>query len=504
VVPETAVRRARDLAHRVLGVDLRALAVLRIGLGLAVLADLAVRASDLHAFYTDAGVLSRSDALGLFGWLHAWPLCVHMVGGSFWSQVLLFLLAATAAAALVVGWRTRLATAVTWLLTMSVQLRNPFVGAGYDQLLRMLLFWGCFLPLGARMSVDSIRQPARTDAWLSVGTVALLVQVIIVYASAGISKWLQPAWHDGSALLSILDDDFRVTASGLLLARAPDLARSFARVVPLLELGGAALLLVPSAVVRTATVVMLCAMNVLFGLCLDIGLFPWVASVALFGLLPSWVWERPVVDAWVVQPIDRAAAWLARRLPAHVPRPWRRVGALEAVCAVFLAYVVVWCVGVARDSGYRARPEIEWLGSTFFLQQDWRMFSVPPTRSGWVVIPGRLTDGREVDLLRAGGPVPRADGGSVVPATWDKPAVPSRLYRNDRWRLFLSRAVYGPGTEEWLRHYGRYLCREWNAAPVGVPQLESFQIVFMVAPVPGPAGARVYQREIAWTHRCLE
>ena len=253
----------------------------------------------------------------------------------------------------------------------------------------MLLFWGCFLPLGDRMSVDAVRQPARTNAWLSVGTVALLVQVIIVYASAGISKWLQPAWHDGSALLSILDDDFRVTASGLLLARAPDLARSFARAVPVLEIGGAALLLVPSALVRTATVVVLCAMNVLFGLCLDIGLFPWVASVALLGLLPSWVWERPVVDAWVVQPIDRAAAWLARRLPAHVPRPWRRVGALEALCAVFLAYVVVWCVGVAGDSAYRARPEIEWLGSTFFLQQDWRMFSVPPTRSGWIVIPGR-------------------------------------------------------------------------------------------------------------------
>ncbi len=503
-MPEAALRPAGDLARRVLGADLRALAVLRIGLGMAVLADLAVRAGDLYAFYTDAGVLSRSDALVLFGWLHAWPLCVHMAGGSSWSQALLFLVAAAAAAALVVGWRTRLATAVTWLLTMSVQLRNPFVGAGYDQLLRMLLFWGCFLPLGARMSVDAIRRPASTTACLSVGTVALLAQVVIVYASAGIAKWVQPAWHDGSALLSILDDDFRVTASGLLLARAPDLARSLGRAVPVLEIGGATLLLAPSALVRTATVAMLCAMNVLFGLCLDIGFFPWVASIALLGLLPSWVWERPVVERWVVQPIDRAAAWGARRLPAGAPRPVRRVAVLEAVCAVFLAYVAVWSVGVARDSAYRPRPGIGWLGSTFFLQQDWRMFSVPPTRSGWIVIPGRLTDGREVDLLHAGGPAPRADARSVTPVAWEKPAVPSRLYRNDRWRLFLARSVHGPGTEEWLRHYGRYLCREWNAAPAGVPQLESFQIVFMVAPVPAPAGSRVHRREIAWTHRCLE
>src|SRR5262249_56446422 len=181
-----------------------------------------------------------------------------------------------------------------------------------------------------------------------------------------------------------------------------------------------ALLLVPSALVRTATVVVLCAMNGLFGLCLDIGLFPWVASVALLGLLPSWVWERPVVDAWVVQPIDRAAAWLAHRLPADVPRPWRRVGALEVVCAVVLAYVVAWCVGVAVDSGYRARPGIEWLGSILFLQQDWRMFSVPPTRSGWVVVPGRLTDGREVDPLRARGPAPGACRTNRAPATRGK------------------------------------------------------------------------------------
>jgi len=497
------VIRGRDLARRIFGIDLRALAVMRIGLGLVVLADLAVRARDLHALYTDAGLLPRSDALALFAWLHAWPLCVHMIGGSLWSQALLFLLAGVAAAALVVGYRTRLATVVTWLLTASVQLRNPFIGAGYDALIRMLLFWGCFLPLGARMSVDGARQPARATAWVSVASAALLAQVIIVYASAGFTKWVQPAWHDGSALLAIFDDQFRVTATGLLLARAPGIARPLARIVPIVEMGGAALLLAPFGPVRTAVVLALCAMNGLFGLCLEIGLFPWIATVALLGLLPPSLWERPAVEAWVVQPLERAARSLASRLPAVAPVPLRRGLSVDAVSAIFLSFVLVWSVGVVRDSSYRAPSWIDWLGSTFFLQQDWRMFSVPPTRTGWIVIPARLADGREIDLASAGGPAPRGRGADLVPVTWGKPEVPSRRFRNDRWRLFLARAVYGPGTQDWLLHYGRYVCREWNRAHAGPTQLESFQIIFMVAPVSGTSSARVYEREVSWTHRCF-
>jgi hypothetical protein len=224
-------------------------------------------------------------------------------------------------------------------------------------------------------------------------------------------------------------------------------------------------------------VVVLCAMNVLFGLCLDIGLFPWVASVALLGLLPSWVWERPVVDAWVVQPIDRAAAWLARRLPAHVPRPWRRVGALEALCAVFLAYVVVWCVGVAGDSAYRARPGIEWLGNTFFLQQDWRMFSVPPTRERVGRDPG------PTDRWSRGRPARREvsrRARTSATCAGPTPAVPSRLYRNDRWRFF---SPAQSTAEEWFgttaaTSVASGMRPGWRATA------RKLQIVFMVARYP--------------------
>src|SRR6185503_18885730 len=155
------------------------------------------------------------------------------------------------------------------------------------------------------------------------------------------------------------------------------------------EIGGAALLIAPFGPVRTAAVLGLCAMNVLFGLCLEIGLFPWVASVALIGLLPSWFWERRAVGV-VVQSIDRAMRSLASRLAESVVPSLRRPLFAEAVCTILLLHVTTWCIAVARDPTHRAPSSIEWLGSTFFLQQDWRMFSLPPARTGWIVIHGRL------------------------------------------------------------------------------------------------------------------
>ena len=93
------IRAVREM----LGLDPRSLAVLRVGLAACTLVDLAVRACDLRAHYTDAGVLSRADALSLYGFLHDWPLCVHMAGGSTWSAALFF--AATAGAGRCVSLR---------------------------------------------------------------------------------------------------------------------------------------------------------------------------------------------------------------------------------------------------------------------------------------------------------------------------------------------------------------------------------------------------------------
>ena len=103
------------------GIDLRSLALFRICLGLIILADLATRASDLTIFYTDVGALPRAALMG--SRYSAFLLSIHLINGTVLAQALLFLLHGACAIGLLLGWRTRAMTVLTWLLTVSVRHR---------------------------------------------------------------------------------------------------------------------------------------------------------------------------------------------------------------------------------------------------------------------------------------------------------------------------------------------------------------------------------------------
>jgi hypothetical protein len=61
--------------------------------------------------------------------------------------------------------------------------------------------------------------------------------------------------------------------------------------------------------------------------------------------------------------------------------------------------------------------------------------------------------------------------------------------------------VYGARDDRRLLNWGRYLCREWNAAHAGSEQLQGFDVVFLQRRI-DDASSR-YEREVVWTHRCF-
>lgn len=516
-----------------LGVDLRGLAFLRVGLALCGLFDLATRAADLYAHYTDYGVISRADLLSAFGWLHEWPLCLHMMSGSVEVQAGIFLLHAAAAIALLLGYQTRLATVLTWFLLSSVQLRNLLIGGGYDAVLRMLLLWGAFLPLGACFSLDNLRRDARrpqAGMVFSVGTVALLVQVVLIYWAAGYAKLTQEVWVDGEALRAILHDDFFATAFGRWLGESAALCAVFTRATFLLELGGPLLLIFSgwSAMLRGAVIGALCGMNLGFALALDVGLFPWVMSVAVLTFLPPSYWDRASGWTWARNLKVRAAgSSLWQRVVRHARRRgsapqaanppdaadgamWLLSGrtrfiASQVVCAILLATVVHWNLGVARERAYSAPWYTTWIVSPLFLQQDWRMFADPSRRTGWIVMPARLVGGREIDLMAAGGRVPSLESYSpYATIDWTKPRSGLGRYANIRWRALLRHVLIGGTEPSAALLYGRYVCREWNGRYRGDEQLKTFQVVFVAAALHEPYDALQYTPEVAWTHDCFQ
>src|ERR687893_102041 len=291
----TAGRRVRAKIVEIFGADLRSLAVFRIVLALLVLADLANRATDLYQHYTDAGVLPRTALIEEV--LSPWAFSLNLMNGKPFFQALLFGATALAALGMLVGYRTRLMTIVVWVLLLSIQWRNPLVGGADGPLLRLLLFWSMFLPLGALWSVDRALEGAQrrlSPCFLSVATVGLFMQIAFVYWFTAALK-SGPEWRvDHTALYYALSLDQLATPIGHFLLDFPGLLQVMTFGTFALEAFGLFLLFCPffTGPVRTGTVLAVMSLHFGIWLTMDIGIFPWISAFCMVCFFPTWFWDR--------------------------------------------------------------------------------------------------------------------------------------------------------------------------------------------------------------------
>ncbi|NHN61319.1 HTTM domain-containing protein [Halorussus sp. JP-T4] len=459
------------------------MAALRVALGLLLLADLALRSRDLAAFYTDAGVLPRAVLREQFGGIAA--LSLHALSGAAWFQAALFLVAGAAAAALALGYRTRLAAAVSFVLLVSLQARNPVLLNGGDSLLRRLLFWGLFLPLGRRWSVDALRAGrgaggGRTergglggsgDRVAGVASAALLLQVVLVYTANALFKLRGDLWVTGDAILYVFGLDQLTTRLGDALAGYPALLQAFDRLWLGLLITSVGLVLL-TGWARAAFAALFVGMHLGMALTMRITVFPLISSAALLAFLPPVFWDAATArfrESDVGRRI--AAADLPERIDGLLPRS--RLGATPAavarwarrvrppVVAGLLALVLLWN---AATLGYVATPEAV-NGSVDPGEYRWDMFAPEPrTTDGWYVVPGRLTSGERVDVFHRRG------------VRWDEPPDVAGSYRNVRWFKYMMDLRAGANAPV-RPAFADYLCRRWNATrEVGVERLGLYYV----------------------------
>jgi len=453
-----------DALARRFGADARGLAALRVAIGLLVLLDLALRARDLVAFYTDRGVLPRALLFDLYPTLGR--LSIHALSGATWVQVALFLVTAGAALALAVGVYTRVATALTLLLVLSLHARNPVVLNAGDSLLRRLLLWGVFLPLGRRWSLDALRAATGSGAdganpgdrpdgagerVATVATAALLVQVVLVYFVNGLFKLRGRLWLRGDAIRHVFSLDQLTVGPGKLLGSFPTLLTAFDRVWLGLVLGSW-LLLVLRGRARTLLVAAFGAAHLGMALTLNLGPFPLVSIAALVPFLPAGAWDRLAPRFGDrSRALERRGRRLAARLPggrgaAFASVPWgRRIR--TAVVASLLVSMLVWN---AATLGYVALPEAV-SSSVDPAEYRWDVFAPDPRGTdGWYVAPGRLDSGRQVDAFH---------GGAV---DWDRPPDVASSYPTHRWLVYLLE-LQRPANAALRPGFVSHLCRCWSA-----------------------------------------
>src|SRR5215217_650430 len=281
----------------IFGADLRSLAAFRMVLAGLVLLDLAGRAPDLYAHYTDRGVLPRDILLQDTALLNRWQFSLNLMSGELLVQALLFGVTALAALALLVGYRTRLMTMIVWVLVISIQARNPLVVNAGDTLLRLLLLWGILLPLGAHWSVDRALKaapPRFSMRFLSLATVGLFLQIAFVYWFTAILK-SGPEWRvDGTALYYALSIDEYATPIGAYVYQFPTLLKVLTFATIGLEAFGPFLLFSPffTGPVRTGTVLAFMSLHLGIWMTMSIGDFSRVAAFCMVCFLPSWFWDN--------------------------------------------------------------------------------------------------------------------------------------------------------------------------------------------------------------------
>lgn len=281
----------KKIIKKLFSVDYRALALFRISVGLVLFIDLLFRLSEVYSLYSDSGVLPRSFFLYLY--TNESLISAHLISGSWIVTGLLILVQIYFSITLIIGHRTRLSTFLSWILLISLHLRNPLVNNGGDFVMRAILLWGIFLPWGNYLSLDSLKSKAKkiTKSYaLSFATAGILLQGACVYYFSGILKNGE-AWQlTHKAIEYALHQQQFSSALGQWLLQFPKLLEVLTIFTINLEIVAPLLLFIPIFTAQFRIVIFALFMILQVGINLSMAnlmIFGYITTILLIPFLPS-------------------------------------------------------------------------------------------------------------------------------------------------------------------------------------------------------------------------
>lgn len=142
----------------------------------------------------------------------------------------IYIAAIVVAVFVAIGVLPRLIIPIHWFMTWSFQDRNPFLGDGGDNIMRIVLLFLVLADTGAYLSVHAKRN--GNNVWTppfmhpalavihNVGVLLILAQLCFVYMSTGLYKVMGELWQNGTALYYILRvDEFSLPGVAELIYR---------------------------------------------------------------------------------------------------------------------------------------------------------------------------------------------------------------------------------------------------------------------------------------------
>lgn len=398
---QTSAIRKNHLSE-LFALDLRSMGLFRIGIALILLTDLFLRSFELSFFYTDQGATPREVLWNTpFPMGVVWWVSPNMLSGSFAWQAFLFILSALAGVALLLGYQTRWAITLSWFLLMGSHARQPMILQGNDVLLRCALFWSFFVPLGAKFSLDSLSKTAtayHSNRVLSWGTVAIILQLCILYFNAAIPK-ISYEWRgDFNALYYVLSMDYFTKPFGYLLLQYPAILTVLTKATILLELTIPFILLMPlgNAYFRLIAFMMMVGFHIGIYLCMDVGLFSFMCIVYWLVVLPTLFWDKTTkFIPWKI---------LASGTETNSPEVLATPGPRWLIpCLLIFVMVMNYQRYLNPPMVSDKASIVDTAGRIIGLDQYWAMFSPGVLKDGLKIwAEGTKADGSKVNLFNPG------------------------------------------------------------------------------------------------------
>ncbi|APW59856.1 HTTM domain-containing protein [Paludisphaera borealis] len=297
-------------------VSARPLGAYRIVFGLMVLAHLALISVDLDYWYTDVGLMRGDEAAVTAGPLRPTPLSYYQDPSSV--RVALGL-TAVAAVAFTLGWRTRIAGALTYLGMLSFYNRNLLTNCGPDQVMMITSFYMMLAPCGAAYSLDA-RRVARARGTLAEPLILpwaqrfMQLQICVIYFITAYLKSSGRMWANGTALHPILFNHEVGQLNFEWLAAYPLVINVMAHAALLTEFALVFLLWFRPTRRWIA----------LLGVALHVGIWP-IVNVPLFGeqMTALYLLFLAPDELSALLSIFRPSFWLGRRTAADLVIPGR-------------------------------------------------------------------------------------------------------------------------------------------------------------------------------------
>jgi hypothetical protein len=384
-----------DLFKRVFSLDIRSIALMRIAAAGVLLWDTCDRIRHLADHYFADSAIPFEIAEEYYKYAPTWSL--HLLSESNTYQTSLFILQAIAACFLLVGYHSRIAAGICWILFASVLARVPPLLTGGDMLLCSLLFFLTLLPCSKCLSVHS-KFKAPAGSVYSFATAALLLQFVVMYTVTGLLK-LNTEWVDGTALMIILSDTGLAKPIGLWLTNFPLVLMGLTWGALLLELIAQVLLLSPYKTnqIRTVGVISFIGLHVGIFLTMEVLVFSIISIAGLLSFIPS--------SWWNYKPLSKLTPGNSNHDDSTqldtVSTAFPKISNAIAAWGLFVFLTVAAASLYTHTTKIYISDKIAFVAHQFRFDQRWEMFTQPYGLCYRFVAEVRTADGRFVDILRS-------------------------------------------------------------------------------------------------------